>query len=149
MKEQATALPKLSQAEPLVCRLTASQQLHLRQALVRPAIRYVTRALPPEALDEGHRLGCPWAARWLDCPTEERAQDVCTYAAGECWDGGVRYFDYPEYFLAPVWVIGVADLDAAARLAAETALEFERGAAIGWQIAAVRAIVRGLEPPPE
>src|SRR5262249_24204253 len=130
-------------------RLTAEQQLHLRQALVRQAIRHVTKALPPEALDQGHRLGCRWASHWLDCPTEEVALDVCTCAAGECWDGGVRYFDYPEYFLAPVWVIGVPDLDAAARLAAETAPESERGAAVGWQIAAVRAIARGQEPPPE
>jgi hypothetical protein len=149
MKEQVTGLAKLSQAEPLVSRLTAEQQLHLRQALVRQAVRYVTKALPPEALDEGHRLGCRWAARWLDCPTGEVARDVCTCAAGECWDGGVRHFDYPEYFLAPVWVVGATDLDAAARLAAETAPEPERGAAVGWQIAAVRAIARGQEPPPE
>jgi hypothetical protein len=149
MKEQVTGLPNLSQAEPLVSRLTAEQQLQLRQALVRQAIRHVTKALPPEALDAGHSLGCRWAARWLDCPTEEVARDVCTYAAGECWDGGVRYFDYPERFLAPVWVIGVTNLDAAARLAAETAPESERGAAVGWQSAAVRAIARGQEPPPE
>jgi hypothetical protein len=149
MKEQATGLPKLSQAEPLVSRLTAEQQLRLRQALVRQAIRYVSKTLPPEPLDEGHRLGCRWAARWLDCPTEEVARDVCTWAAGECWDGGVRYFDYPERFLVPVWVIGATDLDAAARLAAETAPESEHGAAVGWQIAAVRAIARDQEPPRE
>jgi hypothetical protein len=149
MREQVIGLPKLSQSEPLVNRLTAEQQLHFRQALVRQAIRYVTKVLPPEALDEGHRLGCQWAARWLDCPTEEFAREVCTCAAGECWDGGVRHFDYPEYFLAPVWVIGVTDIDTAARLAAETAPESERGAAISWQVAAVRAITRGQEPPPE
>ena len=149
MKEQVTGLPKLSHVEPLVSRLTAEQQLRLRQALVRQAIRYVTRDLPPEALDEGHRQGCRGAARWLDCPTDEMARDLCTWAASECFDGGVRYFDYPERFLAPVWVIGVADLDAAARLAAETAPESERGAAVAWQIAAVRAIAGGQEPPPE
>ena len=149
MKEQVTGLPKLSQTEPLASRLTDEQQLHFRQALVRQAIRYVTKILPSEALDEGHRLGCQWAARWLDCPTEEIARDVCSCAAGECWDGGVRYFDYPEYFLAPIWVIGVTDLDAAARLAAETAPESERGSAVNWQIAAVRAIARGRELPPE
>jgi hypothetical protein len=130
-----------------VGRLSAEQQLRLRQALVRQAVRYVSKALPPEALDEGHCLGCQWAARWLDCPTEEVAQDVCIWAGGECRDGGVRYFDYPAYFLGPVWVLGATDLDAAARLAAETAPESERGAAIDWQVAAVRAIARGQEPP--
>jgi hypothetical protein len=115
---------------------------------VQQAVRCVTKVLPPESLDEGHCLGCRLAARWLDCPTEAVARDVCIWAAGECWDGGVRYFDYPEYFLRPVWVLGASDLDAAARLAAETAPEAERSAAVSWQIAAVRAIARGQEPPP-
>jgi hypothetical protein len=65
MKDQVTGWPKLSEVEPLVGRLSAEQRLRLRQALVRQAIRYVTKTLPPEALDEGHRLGCQWATRWL------------------------------------------------------------------------------------
>jgi hypothetical protein len=149
MQEPVPGLPKLSEVEPLVNRLTAEQQLRLRQALVRQAIRYVARALPPKELDKGHRLGCLLAAGWLDRPTAKEAREVCTCAAGECWDGGVRYWDYPEYFLSPVWVIGATDLDAAARLAAETAPEPERAAAVAWQIAAVRALARGQEPPPE
>src|SRR5262245_2141727 len=130
MKEKVASLPKLSEMEPLMSRLTAEQQLRLRQALVRQAIHYVGKALPPEAPEDGPSLGCRWAARWLDCPTEEVARDVCILAAGECCDGGVRYFDCREYFLAPVWVVGTTDLDAAACLASETAPESERGAAI-------------------
>jgi len=149
MNEQIRGVPKLSALEPLVSRLTAEQQLRLRQALVGQAIRYVSRALPPVDLDEGHRCGCLWAARWLDCPTEEVAREACIWAGGEFWDGGVRYFDYPEYFLDPVLVLGADDLDAAARRAAATAPESERGAAVAWQVAAVRAIARGQEPPPE
>src|SRR5262249_19240739 len=146
-EEHVTGLVKLSEAEPLLTRLTTKQQLQLRQALVRQAIRYVTRSLPPKALDDGHSLGCGLAAHWLDRPTDKEAREVCICAAGECWDGGVRHWDYPEYFLTPVWVIGATDLDAAARLAAEAAPESERGAAVDWQIAAVRAIARGQQPP--
>ena len=90
MKDAVSGSPRLSEVEPLVGLLSAEQRLRLRQALVRQAIRYVSKALPPEALDAGHRLGCQWAARWLNCPTEEVAQDVCSWAGGECWDGGVR-----------------------------------------------------------
>jgi hypothetical protein len=147
MKDQLTGLPKLSEAEPLVRRLNAKQKLQLRKALVRQAVRFVTKALPPVAQDEGHFLGCLLAARWLDCPTEEVERDAYIWAGGECWDGGVRYLDYPEYFLCPVWVIGATDLDRAAQLAAETAPESERGAAVAWQIVAVRAIAQGQEPP--
>jgi hypothetical protein len=75
---------RLNQAEPLVRQLSAEQQLRLRQALVQQAVRYVTKALPAEALDEGHSFGCRLAARWLDCPTEAVARDVCICAAGEC-----------------------------------------------------------------
>jgi hypothetical protein len=148
MKDPVSEPVRLTEAEPLVRRLNAEQQLCLRQSLVKQAIRHVTKALPPEALDVGHRLGCQWAGRWLDCPTDAVARDICIAASGECWDGGVRHFDYPEYFLRPVWVLGASDLDAAARLAAETAPESERSAAVSWQIAAVRAIARGQGPPP-
>lgn len=147
--EQANELLILSQAEPLVNRLSVQQQLCLRQALVRQAICFVTKALPPEALDEGHSLGCRWAARWLDCSTEEVARDVCVAAAGECVDGGVRHDDYSEYFLTPVFVLGASDLDAAARLAVESAPAAERGLAFTWQIAAAQAIARGQALPPE
>ena len=123
--------------------LTASSN-SLSAILVRQAIRYVTGL---QGTRRGHRLGCHWAARWLDCPTE-KCPGTSACAAGECWDRG-RVQTSHRHFLAPVWVIGVTDLDAAARLAAETAPESERGAAVSWQVAAVRAISRGEEPPPE
>jgi hypothetical protein len=148
MVDPVGASPRLSELEPLVCRLSDDQQLLLRQAMVRQSLFYVSKALPPEGLDEGHRLGCLLAARWLDCPTDEVARDICIWAGGECRDGGVRYFDYPEYFLGPVWVVGATDLDAASHLAARTAPESERGAAVAWQISAVRAIAKGQDPPP-
>ncbi len=145
MKEQLNEMPKLSQLEPLVSNLNAKQQLHLRQALVRQAIHYVSKSLPPEAIDDGHRYGCDRAAEWLENPTAEVAHNAYMWAVSECWDGGVRYFDYPEYFLFPVWALE-GDLNTAAQYAARTAPECDRDAAVDWQIAAVRAIVQGHEP---
>src|SRR5262249_9685699 len=51
------AYSRLSQAEPLMNCLTAKPAAPLRQALVRQAIRFVTRALPPEGFDDGHCFG--------------------------------------------------------------------------------------------
>jgi hypothetical protein len=146
MNEPLNEMPKLSQLEPLVSKLNEEQQIHLRQALVRQAIYYVSQRLPPEELDDGHRYGCDRAAEWLENPTAEVAFNVCAWAGGECWDGGVRYSDYPGYFLEPIWVLGATDLDDAARLAAKTAPESNRDAAVEWQLAAVRAIMQGQEP---
>lgn len=105
MKEPLNEIPNLSQLEPLVSELNAEQQLQLRQALVRQAIYYVSQALPPQESDDGHRCGSDRAAEWLKKPTVEVAHNAYIWAVGECWDGGVRYFDYPEYFLFPVWVL--------------------------------------------
>lgn len=146
MNEPLNEMPKLSQLEPLMAKLDAEQQLQLRQALVRQTIHYVSQRLPPEELDDGHRQGCDRAAHWLENPTAEVAFNASAWATGECWDGGVRYSDYPLYFLEPVFVLEATDLDDVARLAAQTAPESDRAAAVDWQIAAVRAIVQGQEP---
>ena len=145
MNEPLNEMPKLSQLEPLVSQLNGEQQIQLRQALVRQTIHYVSQAFPPEDLDDGHRYGCDEAAKWLKNPTAEVAHNAYMWGAGECWDGGVRYSDYPEYFLFPVWALK-GDLDAAAQCAIRAAPECDRNAVIDWQIAAVRAIVQGQEP---
>lgn len=145
MEEPLNEMPKLSQLEPLVFNLNAEQQLQLRQALVRQVIYYVSQRLPPQESDDGHSYGCDRAAEWLENPTAEVAHNAYLWAVGECWDGGVRYFDYPEYCLFPVWAIE-EELDAAAQYAIRAAPESDRNAAVDWQIAAVRAIVQGQEP---
>ncbi len=145
MNEPLNEMPKLSQLEPLVSQLNEEQQIQLRQALVRQTIHYVSQRLPPEDLDDGHKQGCDRAAHWLENPTAEVAFNASAWATGECWDGGVRYSDYPLYFLEPVFVLEAADLDDVARLAAKTAPESDRDAVIEWQIAAVQAIMQGQE----
>lgn len=145
MEEQLNEIPKLSQLEPLVFNLNAEQQLQLRQALVRQVIYYVSQRLPPEESDEGHSHGCDQAAKWLKNPTTELAHNLYMWAVGECWDGGVRYSDYPEYCLFPVWALE-EELDTAAQYAIRVASESDRDAAVDWQIAAVRVIVQGQEP---
>jgi hypothetical protein len=145
MEEQLNEMPKLSQLEPLVSKLNAEQQLQLRQALVRQTIYYVSQGLPPKESDDGHRQGCDRATEWLETPTAEVAHNAYMWAVGECWDGGMRYSDYPEYCLFPVWALK-EELDAAAAYAIRVAPESDRAAAVDWQIAAVRAIVQGQEP---
>lgn len=145
MNEPLHEIPQLSQLEPRVSTLNAEQQLQLRQALVRQVIHYVSQRLPPEESDDGHRYGCDQAAKWLKNPTAELAHNLYMWAVGECWDGGVRYSDYPEYCLSPVWALE-GELDAAAAYAIRAAPEDDRVAAVDWQIAAVRAIVQGQAP---
>ena len=134
--------------EALAARMSAAQQLALKQAVVRQAIHYTTRALPPASSDEGHRRGILAASRWLDCPTQEMANDAGLFAMGERWDGGVRYYDYPEYFLAPAWTAAASGAGAAARLALEAVPDAEREAARKWQVAVARAVLRAEDLPP-
>src|SRR5687768_5627696 len=81
--------------------MTSAQRLCFKQAVVAQAIYFVSKLLPPEAEDDGHRSGIRAAIRWLREPTEEMAGHVAALVMAERWDGGVRYHDYPEYFLDP------------------------------------------------
>jgi hypothetical protein len=70
------------------------------------------------------------------------------YGVSECWDGGVRYHDYPLLFLDPAWAAGESDWCRAAGYGIHSAPAEEREAARQWQIESARAILRGDEPPP-
>jgi hypothetical protein len=131
--------------EPLVAAMTPDQQLRFKQAVVRQAIHFVSRRLPPEEEDDGHRACINVAMAWLLEPTEARASDAATFAISECWDGGARYDDYPRVFLEPVYAVGL-DGCASARRAVYAALPEEQDAARRWQVAAADAILRGEEP---
>ena len=147
--EEHTGMPTGSgDVEAHVQTMTSAQRLRFKQEVVKQAIYFVSKLLPPEADDDGHRGGIRAAGRWLREPTEEVARDVNCFAVAECWDGGVRYHDYPAYFLDPAWVAGERDVCKAARLAVNTAPPAEREAALRWQIASAQAILRGKEPPP-
>ena len=128
--------------------MTASQKLHFKQAIVRQAIHLVSQRLPPEEQDEGHRDGIHAAMNWLKEPTEENASAATVFGVSSCWDGGVRYHDYPADLLDPAWAAGETDEYRAAYHAVHAALPAEREAARQWQIAAAQAIGQGDEPPP-
>ena len=132
----------------LVEAMTAEQALRFKQALVRQAIHYVSRILPPEREDDGHRSGIRMAAEWLYDPTEEKAEAATVYGTAECWDGGVRYHDYPRLFLNPAWAAGESDLFRAAEYAVESAPALSQDAARAWQIATAKAVLSGEPPPP-
>jgi uncharacterized protein YjbI with pentapeptide repeats len=148
MKSQTGTPIEPGDIEALAQTMTSAQRLRFKQAVVAQAIHFVSKLLPPEADDQGHRSGVRAAIRWLREPSDEVARDVAFLAVGECWDGGVRYYDYPAYFLDPAWVAGETDVCKAARLAVNTAPPAEREAALRWQIASAQAILRGAESPP-
>lgn len=129
----------------LIQAMTPPQQLCFKQAVVRQAIYFVSRDLPPEAEDEGHRDGIQAALNWLNEPTDEQAQAATVFAASSCWDGGVRYHDYPASFLNPAWTAGQTDVVKAALQAINSAPLPERDAAYQWQVATAQAILQGQE----
>ncbi len=122
---QAVLQGLVEQLKQLFDRLDDQQRLHFKQAVVRQAIYYVAEWLPPEAEDDGHRNGIISATRWLQEPTTEKARWAMAGAAGECIDGGVRYFDYPDYFLEPAFVAGTEDAWQAAHLARQVGVKAE------------------------
>jgi uncharacterized protein YjbI with pentapeptide repeats len=147
--EEQTGMPTGSgDVEAHLHRMNSAQSLRFKQAVVKQAIHFVSKLLPPEAEDDGHRRGIRAAIRWLRDPSDEVAKDATFSAVAECWDGGVRYHDYQAHFLDPAWVAGEMDVCKAARLAANTAPPAEREAALRWQIESAEAILRGAEPPP-
>jgi uncharacterized protein YjbI with pentapeptide repeats len=148
MEEQSSMPIGSGDVEAHAQTMNSAQRLRFKQAVVAQAIHFVSKLLPPEAKDDGHRRGIRAAIRWLKEPTDEVAKDATFLVVAECWDGGVRYYDYPAHFLDPAWVAGEMDICKAARLAANTAPSAEREAALRWQIESAQAILRGAEPPP-
>ena len=148
MKSQTPTPIGPDDVEELQRWMTSAQELRFKQAVVAQAIYYVSKLLPPEADDDGHRSGIRAAIRWLREPTEEMAGHVAALAMAECWDGGVRYHDYPEYFLGPASVAGDTDVRRAARSAIDTAPPEERQAALQWQVESAQAILRWKDPLP-
>jgi uncharacterized protein YjbI with pentapeptide repeats len=147
--EEQTSIPTGSDdVEAYVLSMTSAQRLRFKQAVVTQAIHFISKLLPPEAEDDGHRSGIRAAIRWLREPSDEVAKDATFLVVAECWDGGVRYYDYPAYFLDPAWIAGETDVCKAARKALETAPPAEREAGLRWQIESAHAILRGAEPPP-
>lgn len=150
MEAQPSIPSAPDELETLVQVMTPVQKLRFKQAVVRQAIHFVSKHLPPAGEDDGHRSGIIAATNWLNEPTEEQAKNVAAYATSECWDGGVRYHDYPASFLDPAWTAAQPDVCAAAQLATHSAPPMEQEAAYQWQIASAQAILRGQElSPPE
>ncbi len=148
MAEQTSTPSGANELEELVRAMTPAQKLRFKQAVVRQVIHFVSKRLPPEEEDDGHRGGIIVATNWLNEPTDEKARDASSFAASECWDGGARYDDYPKSFLDPADVAGATDLCSAARIAAQAAPPTEQEEARQWQIAAAQAILQGQEPLP-
>lgn len=148
MENQTNLPPGSDELERLVEAMTPSQKLRFKQAVVQQAIYFVSQCLPPEAEDEGHRDGIWAATNWLNDPTDKKAQDATLFAASSCWDGGVRYHDYPASFLDPAWTAGEINPYKAACHAAKSAPLMEQESARQWQIACAQAISRGEEPLP-
>jgi hypothetical protein len=148
MESQTNASPGSDELGRLVQAMTSSQKLRFKQAVVRQSIYFVSKRLPPEAEDEGHRDGILVATNWLNEPTAEKAEAATMFAASSCWDGGVRYHDYTADFLDPAWTAGETDVYKAAYHAANSAPLVERALARQWQIACAQAILRGEETLP-
>ncbi|HEX2489458.1 MAG TPA: hypothetical protein VHR27_08650, partial [Blastocatellia bacterium] len=51
--------------EELVKWMTSAQRLRFKQGVVAQTIHFVSKLLPPEADDDGHRKGIQAAIRWL------------------------------------------------------------------------------------
>lgn len=49
-------------------------------------------------------------------PTADRAEQASAFAAADQMDGGARYFDYPDFFLAPADAAGSSDVVHCARV---------------------------------
>ena len=131
--------------EGLVKVMREKQQLSFKQAVVRQTIYYVSKQLPPEETDNGERCFIFLANQWLEQPTEENAKKARTAVVFDCVDGGVRYFDYSEYFHAPAWAAGSSTYGATQ--SALTASGNDSRAAYQWQITAAWAILNNQEPP--
>ena len=131
--------------EGLVKVMREKQQLSFKQAVVRQTIHYVSKQLPPEEQDNGERYFISLANKWLDQPTQENAEKASMGVACDYIDGGMRYFDYPSYFLTPAEAAGSSAYGATQ--SALTASGNDSRAAYQWQITAAWAILNNKEPP--
>ncbi|MEG4217725.1 hypothetical protein QUA27_20715 [Microcoleus sp. Pol14C6] len=131
--------------EGLVKVMREKQQLSFKQAVVRQTIYYVSKQLPREEQDNGERYFISLANKWIEQPTQENAQKASMGVACDYIDGGMRYFDYPSYFLTPAEAAGSSAYDATQ--CALTASGNDSRAAYEWQITAAWAILNNKEPP--
>lgn len=147
--------------DALIKYLSAEQQQAFKQAVVRQCVHLLELRLPVDGEhDRGEYAGVHFARQWLADPDSADVQAAMAYATAEHIDGGVRYFDYHEIFLQPIFIIGATDLLYAAReavrTASVTAFWQPRGedvyqsaeAAHHWQIEAAWAILRSQDVPP-
>jgi hypothetical protein len=145
MESRRSVATEANELERLLKAMNSDQKLRFKQAVVRQAIYFVSKRLPPENEDDGHRHCIRVASDWLNEPTEQNARDAATYAISECWDGGARYDDYPRVFLGPVYAVAFDGYDSAQR-AMYTVPPTEQETARQWQIASAQAILRDQEP---
>jgi len=125
--------------------MSEKQQLSFKQAVVRQTIYYVSKQLLPEEKDKGERYFISLANQWIKHPTEENAKKASMGVACDYIDGGMRYFDYPSYFLTPAEA--AASSAYGATQCALTASGNDSRGAYQWQITAAWAILNNKEPP--
>jgi len=148
----ATEAYQAGDIEKLIGIMTEAQLFSFKYAIVRQAVYYAERILPPEEEDDGER-GCISVARsWLEQPTPEVARDSLIFATMEGVDGGLRYFDYDPLFIEPVEAAGVAlsptDIVRAAKHARRAARDEHHVEALRWQLDSAWAILQGDDIPP-
>ncbi|MEG4092556.1 hypothetical protein [Microcoleus sp. Pol12B4] len=131
--------------EGLVKVMREKQQLSFKQAVVRQTIYYVSKQLPREEQDKGERYFISLANKWIEQPTQENAEKASMGVACDYIDGGMRYFDYPSYFLTPAEAAGSSAYGATQ--CALTASGNDSRVAYEWQITAAWAILNNKEPP--
>lgn len=132
--------------EELVNRMNKQQQLNFKKAVVRQTIDYVSQCLPTKENDQGERWFIDIAHRWLEEPTDERAEKASLAVAADYIDGGMRYFDYPAYFLEPALAAGASAYGASRHALA--AAEAASLTAHQWQMNVAWAIVNNEDIPP-
>jgi hypothetical protein len=128
-------------------RMNPAQQLRFKQAIVAQTIYYVSQRLPPAELDDGERRFTDAATQWLKEPTAANADNAIAAAIFDRVDGGVRYFDYSDYFLLPAEAVGAENGYDATTDAIKAAGESSE-AAKQWQQMAAEAILADRQPPP-
>jgi hypothetical protein len=147
--------------DALIKHLSPAQQVTFKQEVVRQCVHLLEQRLPgDETNDQGQYAGVRFGRQWLANPDSVDIQAAMTMAVAEAIDGGVRYHDYHEIFLQPIYIIGSTDLLYAAREAVRTAsvtafwqpngkdVYQSAEAALHWQVEAAWAILRHQPVPP-
>ncbi|OCQ97885.1 hypothetical protein BCD67_01775 [Oscillatoriales cyanobacterium USR001] len=130
-----------STLEGLFNLMSKAQKLIFKKAVVKQTIYYITKKLPPPEQDEGERLFIELAKEWLRNPTKEVADKAKLAAITDCIDRGVRYFNYPAFFLEPACAAGAKTGLDAAEIALKIAGIGYVGVGIQWQITVAWAIL--------